>query len=325
MISNMLVSQLSESALLDAIFPILPRGAATTVPAGDDSAVLTMTGQTTVSTDMLVEGRHFTREWFSGYDVGARAAVQNIADAVAMGAQPRTLVVALGLPSDLDAEWVSDFARGLADVCEPLGVGVDGGDLVGASEIAVSVTVLGDMEGREPLLRRGAQVGDRVLHAGNLGKARAGYEILNAGIEVSPELAELVERFRRPEPPFEVALAAARRGALHAMMDVSDGLVMDARRMAKASGVWMDLGGSELLDQLGPLAIAAGRVRANRLEWLLTGGEDHGFLATCSHDAEVPTGFVVIGEVRAASLGGRVTVGGRELQGAGGWDHFGGE
>ncbi|WP_241969006.1 thiamine-phosphate kinase [Trueperella bialowiezensis] len=319
----MLISETTEDILLSRFLPLLPASSAI-VPTGDDSAVLHMRGHTAVSTDMLVEDRHFRRDWSSGSDVGFRAAMQNLADAVAMGARPRSLVISLGLPGDLEVEWVEDFARGLAEACSGLGVSVDGGDLVGADEIVIGVTVLGDMEGREPVLRGGAQPGDIVIHAGNLGHGRAGYEILNAGIEVDDALAPLVDDFRRPKPPLEQALAAAQSGVLTAMMDVSDGLIRDARRMAKASGVWMNFSGANLEPRLKDLAIAAGRLRANRREWLYTGGEDHGFLATIRPGTPVPAGFVEIGEVMGASQGGRVTLEGRDIAGLGGWEHFGG-
>lgn len=321
MMVSMLVSETTEDILLSRFLPLLPPSSAA-VPTGDDCSVLEMRGQTAVSTDMLVEGRHFRRDWSTGADVGFRAAMQNLSDAVAMGARPRSLVISLGLPGDLEVSWVEDFARGLAEACEPLGVGVDGGDLVGAGEVTAAVTVIGDMEGRAPTLRSGAQPGDMIIHAGNLGHGAAGHEILAAGIEVDDVLAPLVDDFRRPKPPLQVALAAAETGALHAMMDVSDGLIRDARRMAKASGVWMNFLGTNLQPRLKDLAIAAGRLRADRREWLYTGGEDHGFLATIPAGVQVPEGFTHVGEVMSAAHGGRVTLEGMEVAGQGGWDHF---
>lgn len=322
MMVSMLISDTTEDILLSKFLPLLPPSSAS-VPTGDDSAVLEMRGQTAVSTDMLIEGRHFRRDWSSGSDVGFRAAMQNLSDVVAMGAKPRSLVISLGLPGDLEAEWVADFARGLNEACAPLGVSVDGGDLVGADEIVVAVTVLGDMEGRTPVLRGGAQIGDRVIHAGHLGHGAAGYEILKAGLEITNALAPLVDDFRRPKPPLHDALAAAESGVLTAMMDVSDGLIRDARRLAKASGVWVNFHGTNLEPRLRDLAVAAGKLRADRREWLYTGGEDQGFLATIRPGTEVPTGFTDVGEVMGAYMGGRVTLEGKEIAGQGGWDHFG--
>ncbi|MFP7707158.1 thiamine-phosphate kinase [Trueperella sp. LYQ141] len=337
----MQISQLSEDDILAEITPILPVGSATRVPSGDDSAVMRLTGELAVSTDMLIEGQHFRRDWSTGVDVGVRSVMQNCADVVAMGARPISLVISLGLPPDLEVTWVRDFAQGLRQACTPIDVGIDGGDLVRAEHIAIGVTVLGDMDGFSPVCRRGAQIGDRVIHAGHLGHARAGYELLQAGFgkrpesdseEESPalldttteqEYIQLIELFRRPAPPLEEALVAARSGTLTAMMDVSDGLIRDAKRLARASGVWIDIHqGADY--RIGDLARAAGRLRASRREWALTGGEDHGFLATIPADAPTPRGFHEIGLVRGAAQG-RVTVLGREVSGLGGWDHFSSE
>lgn len=323
MIVSMRISETTEDLLLSRFLPLLPTGEAAIVPTGDDAAVLSLAGDAVVSTDMLIEGRHFRRDWSTGADVGFRAAMQNLADAVAMGANPRSLVVSLGLPSDLDVEWVSEFATGLAQACEPGGVGVDGGDLVSSNEIAISVTVIGDMEGRSPLRRATADIGDRIIHAGNLGHGAAGLALLEAGAVIDDAVAGLIDDFKRPKPPLREALAAARAGGIRAMMDVSDGLVRDARRMAKASGVWLDFNAKMLESKMGALGRAAGRLRADRREWLLTGGEDHGFLATIRPDAVIPAGFMEIGEVMGPSLGGRVTIEQREIAGLGGWDHFG--
>ena len=319
----MLISEMTEDMLLSRLLPLLPTSTGTVVPSGDDAAVLSLAGDAVISTDMLIEGRHFLRTWSDGADVGFRAAMQNLADAVAMGARPRSLVVSLGLPGDLDVEWVTDFGTGLAQACTPVGVGVDGGDLVSAQEITIGVSVIGDMEGRTPLRRAGAQINDRVIHAGYLGHGAAGLALLQAGVKIDGGVAGLVDDFKRPKPPLREALAAAEAGAITAMMDVSDGLVRDARRMAKASGVWLNFDAKKLETKLGPLGSAAGRLHADRREWLLTGGEDHGFLATIRPGAPIPAGFVEIGQVMGPSNGGRVTIQQREIAGLGGWDHFG--
>ncbi|MDO5025940.1 MAG: AIR synthase related protein [Trueperella sp.] len=372
---------MTEDVLISRILPLLPQARGVTVPSGDDSAVLKMRGETTVSIDMLIEGHHFTREWFTGYDVGYRAAMQNLADAVAMGARPVSLVVGMSLPADLEVSWVEDVCRGFAAANSELGVGVDGGDFVGGEKIAISVTVLGDMEGRLPVLRSGARPGDQVIHSGKMGYGAAGGELLQAGygndgalrsqalaagasgavnaetaVDISdpvtaalisaaqnasaadaaapaqwqhPEankpntqFAELIAHFLRPQPPLVTALQAASDMQLHAMMDVSDGLVRDGRRMAKAAQVWIDLDKRALDAKLGPLAAAAGRLGANRRDWLLTGGEDHGFLATIGADDPVPAGFTRIGTVRGVNQSGRLTIAGKETAGLGGWDHF---
>ncbi|WP_309232755.1 AIR synthase related protein, partial [Actinotalea sp. JY-7885] len=172
------VADLGEDALLAQIFPLLPRAAGTLLGPGDDAAVVAAPdARVVVSTDVLVEGRHFRREWSSGEDVGRRAAVQNLADVAAMGARPTALVVALVVPPDVPVSWVLGLARGLAAACGPE-VGVVGGDLSGGSEVVVAVTVHGDLEGRAPVLRSGARPGDVVAHAGVRGRSAAGLALL---------------------------------------------------------------------------------------------------------------------------------------------------
>ena len=181
----MRVGDLSEEELLAIITPFLPSAAQTPVGTGDDCAVVSFTdARTVVSTDVLVEGHHFRTEWSTGRDVGERAAAQNLADAAAMGARPGALVGGLVMPPTTPVTWVRDFAQGLAQGCEPCGAGVVGGDLSGGESLVVSVTVLGDLEGRAPVLRSGARPGDLVVHAGALGRSAAGLALLSAGSQI---------------------------------------------------------------------------------------------------------------------------------------------
>ncbi|WP_019136704.1 thiamine-phosphate kinase [Cellulomonas massiliensis] len=320
-----LVRDLSEEELLARIVPLLPRGTDTLVPPGDDAAVLAAPdARVVVTTDVLVEGRHFRREWGTGRQVGARAAVQNLADVAAMGARPTGLVVALAVPGDLPAAWVQDLARGLADVCGPLGVGVVGGDLSGADEVVVAVTAHGDLEGRAPVLRSGARPGDVVAHAGVRGRSAAGLALLQAG---RPELdPDLVDHHLAPVAPLAAGPAAARAGAT-AMLDVSDGLLRDADRLARASGVRVELDAAEdaFAEDLARLHAAAAALAGDAVAWVLTGGEDHGLLATFPPDARLPEPFRRVGTVAPAREAPHVLVAGRPHVGRPGWDHFRGE
>lgn len=319
-----LVSELSEEALLARIFPLLPAGADTLVPPGDDAAVLAAPdGRVVVTTDVLVEDRHFRRSWSSGDDVGRRAAVQNLADVAAMGARPTGIVVALVIPGDLPVSWVEGLARGLAAECEPLRVGVVGGDLSGGPLVVVAVTAHGDLEGRAPVLRSGAQPGDVVAHAGVIGWSAAGLALLEAGrTDLDPEL---VGSFLRPASPLAAGPAAARAGAT-AMLDVSDGLLRDAGRLARASGVRVDLETSALVDDLGRLAGPAEALGEPALRWALDGGEDHGLLATFPAGTVLPAPFRAVGRVHDVADGDvpGVRVDGVAAPARSGWDHFGG-
>ena len=312
------VGDLDEEALLAQVFPLLPAGDATLLGPGDDAAVLAAPdGRTVVSTDVLVEDRHFRRAWGTGADLGWRAAMQNLADVAAMGARPTGIVVGLVLPADVKVAWVLDLARGLAAACAPHGAGVVGGDLTSGDAVVVAVTVHGDLEGRAAVLRSGARPGDVLALAGTLGRAAAGHAVLEAGLAGH---AELVEAFVRPTCPLEAGPAAARGGA-SAMMDVSDGLLRDAGRLARASGVLVDVDPGLLGGFVAPLRAAAQATHSDPLTWVLTGGEDHGLLATFPDDGALPSGFVPIGRVEP---GEGVRVAGQAWSGRSGWDHFGG-
>jgi len=316
---ELLVRDLDEDALLARIFPRLPLGAATIVPPGDDAAVVAAPdGRFVVTTDVLVEDRHFRRRWSSGEDVGRRAAVQNLADIAAMGARPTSVVVSLVVPAELPVDWVEGLAQGLAAECAPSGVGVVGGDLSGGPLVVVAVTAHGDLEGRDPVRRGGARPGDVVAHAGVRGRSAAGWALLEAGrAAVDPDL---VQAYLRPTAPLASGVDAARAGAT-SMLDVSDGLLRDAARIARASGVVLDLvGPAAFASDLAALDEAAAALGHDPGEWVMTGGEDHGLLATFPPDATLPAGFVACGRVLegppAALVAGQVWAGGS------GWDHF---
>ena len=351
--SPLAVADLTEEELLAALTPLLPRARRELVGTGDDCAVLAAPdARYCVSTDLLVEGHHFSTGWSSPQEIGARAAAQNLADVAAMGARPVALVVGLVLPPATPLPWVQDLARGMARVCERAGAGVVGGDLSAGESLVIAATVHGDLEGRPPVLRSGARPGDLLVHVGTLGRSAAGLALLGAGIDDpgragSPEGApswdgleeetraaarQALSVFRAPAPPLAAGPALADAGAT-AMMDVSDGLLRDAGRMAAASRVRIDLddpvsaraGAAEDLAVLEPVARLLEEppgARALARRWVLTGGEDHGLLAAVPAGAGLPEGGRVIGRVHGPGAGPRVTLGGEAPDVGAGWDHF---
>ena len=336
-----LVRDLSEEELLARIFPLLPAADGTLLGPGDDAAVVAAPdARFVVTTDVLVEDRHFRRRWSTGYDVGFRAATANLADVAAMGARPTSLVVSLVVPGDLPVGWVTGLARGLAEVATPAGAGVVGGDLSGGDAVVVAVTAHGDLQGRAPVTRGGARPGDVLAYAGNRGLSAAGLALLDAGaadpaagapdaVGAVGELAPFVAGYLRPEAPLPAGPRAAAAGAT-AMLDVSDGLLRDAGRLARASGVGVDLETAALADDVARLLPAARALGAEdgaeenaALGWVLSGGEDHGLLAAFPPDVVLPDGFRRVGQVCEVVVPA-VTVDGGEPAVAAGWDHFAG-
>lgn len=282
---------------------------------GDDAAVVAAPDARVVaSTDVLVEGRHFRRDWSSGADVGHRAGAANLADIAAMGATPTALLVALCAPLDLEVSWVEELAGGLSAEAGLVGAGVVGGDMSASPTLTVAVTALGDLAGLPPVVRSGAQPGDVVAMAGRTGYAAAGYAVLSRGFR-TPKL--FVEAYRRPQVPYQAGPAAARAGAT-AMIDVSDGLLQDLGHVATASVVGIDIRREafEIPDQMRDAASALG---VDPYVWVLAGGDDHALAATFPPGAELPPSFRVIGSVHE---GTGVTVDRKLWQGGTGWDHF---
>jgi thiamine-monophosphate kinase len=293
------------------------------VGIGDDAAVLAAPdGRVVATTDFLLEGRHFRRDWAGPADIGHRAAVRSLADVAAMGAVPTALLVALAAPPGLSSSWALELAAGLAAEAERAGATVAGGDTARFDVVLLAVTGLGDLQGRPPVTRAGARPGDVVAVAGPLGYSAAGLALLEAGHR---EPADVIAAHLRSTPPYDAGPEAAGLGAT-ALMDVSDGLLADLAHIAGRSHVAIDVHPAALDSApLGsaPLVRAAEALGADRsqapLEWVLTGGEDHSLVATFPAGTPLPPRWRVIGEVRA---GHGVLVDGRPHAGPGGWEHF---
>ena len=327
------VGDLSEGELLDRILPRLAAGPSALLGPGDDAAVLAAPdGRVVVSTDTQTQNADFRLEWpngyaHTGYDVGWKSAAQNLSDINAMGAIATGIVVSLTLPRATPVGWVEDLANGLLDAVRSLGASrcaLAGGDLGRGDELSITATVLGSLEGRQPVLRSGARAGDRLAVAGSLGCAAAGLALLEHGPAyegLEPALRKLVALQCRPVPPLDAGPAAASSGA-SALMDLSDGLLRDGLRVAMASGVRLDLDADVLALHAHALRRAGETLGADPLEWVLGGGEDHGLLAAFPADAQLPHGFAAVGSVLPADGGEPgVSVGGKPAV-TRGWDHF---
>ncbi|HMH58720.1 MAG TPA: thiamine-phosphate kinase [Galbitalea sp.] len=309
------LGSIGEAATLARIFPRLPAASTALVGPGDDAAVLAAPdGRYVVTTDMMIHGPDFRLAWSSAHDLGWKAAASNLADVAAMGAVPTGLVVALAAPVDTAIGFLEQFADGLRDGCAAMapGCGVVGGDLSVSPTLTIAVTAFGDLEGRAPVLRSGARVGDVVAVSGGIGAAGEGIRRLfsDALLDGVPDAA-LAAALRGAYPDVAVQLAPtppiadgrlAALGGATSMIDLSDGLALDARRVAIASGVALDL----LLDAVGS-------------EHDLAGGEDHSLLATFAPDSVLPGGFRAIGRVVEGS---GILIDGVPYEARGGWDPY---
>jgi thiamine-monophosphate kinase len=307
------LSEAGEFPLIGQLRDLFPQGEQVLVGPGDDAAVLRIrNGHVVVSTDVLVEGRHFRREWAAAADIGHRAAAANLSDVNAMGGRAHSLTIGLAAPRDLPAAWALEFAQGFAEECALVGASVVGGDLTSADCLVIAVTVLGSCT-QSPVLRSGAEPGDVLALCGRQGWAAGGLAVLGRGFR-SPRV--LVEAYRRPEPPYDAGPAAAEAGAT-SMIDVSDGLLADAGHLAEESGVAIDVR-RDAFEIAEPLQAVAAATGADPVSFILGGGDDHALLATFA-PADVPDGWTVVG---AVTEGSGVTVDGAAYDGPTGWTHF---
>lgn len=298
------------------------------VGPGDDTALLSTHGPVLATTDTVVRDRDWRDEWSGPQDVGHKVVVQNLADLAAMGGVGAGLLVSLVAPGSLPLSWVQGLTDGIAEAAGREGVPVLGGDLSSSTgEVVVSVTALGGLAGKRPVLRSGARSGDVVAVAGSLGRSGAGLLLLERGEagwwppqDVAQEAAALVGYHCRPAPDLAQGPVAARAGA-HAMIDLSDGLVRDLRRVCQASGVCAELDRTALEAFVAPLAAVLGPEAG--WQCVLAGGEEHSLLA-CFAASDVPPGWQPVGRLaQTGPAGPGVCLEGDRLEG-GGWDHFGG-
>lgn len=339
------IADLGEDRLVALLLDRLASVGATTVtPAstktrivlgpGDDAAVVWCPDQLVLSTDTMVEGLDFRRDWSAAADVGVKIAAQNLADVAAMGAVPVGILVSMAVPRDLEVAWAQGFAEGLGREAARGGARVLGGDVAESEWVVVTVTALGSMVG-PPVRRDGARPGDVVALSGRTGPSAAGLALLGEDVPEHEAFAGLLRAHRAPCPDYSAGTRAAAGGA-HALIDTSDGLLRDASRVATASGVLLDLDPAVLAPTAELMAAAEAVTAVSQLDpsspgdandlawsWVFTGGEDHALLACFPAERVLPDGFVEVGQAHAVD-GGRagVTVAGRPITGDGGWVAF---
>lgn len=328
-----------EAALLARMLPHLRLGPEVELGPGDDAAVVRLPSpRLVITTDTLVERHDFFGHTTTPRWIGHKAAVQNLADIAAMGARPHALVVSLSAPEGTHASVFEELTIGLTAQAEAHGASIVGGDLGRAEHLTVTVTAVGSLpEQQSPITRSGARAGDVLaIGATRLGRSAAGLALVLAQRAIvrpgeggrptimldriqDPSAAQLLRWHDAPEPDLSLGWGGGR--AAHAMMDLSDGLVRDGGRLARASGLTADLDPTALEADVAPLTALAAELDADPWDWVLHGGEEHAMLAAFAPDA-VPQGFRPVGRFRPCGPEGpTVLLGGRAISGAG-FDHF---
>ena len=284
------------------------------VGIGDDAAVIKSSNNKLVATvDMAVEGIHFHRKWSSPFQIGAKLTTANLADIFAMGAVPKYLLVAAGINELNNSETVSELARGIRSVADKFEVSVIGGDLSKSEKMTLSITALGELSA-QPILRSGGRVGDIIYLSSLTGLSAAGLAILNRDLDRPRYVVEahLNPKLVAPDKLIKVATS---------MCDVSDGLATDAAHLANASAVNFNLS-KDLIskaDDFKDLAELAKELNEDVFDWILTGGEDHFFLATVDKKNESNELGIKIGIVEKGD--GKLLLDGIEIKESG-YQHF---
>ncbi len=334
----MLITELGEFGLIQRIKQVIgEKGPGEVIEIGDDTAVLNVPADKLLlaTCDAQIEGRHFLKEKITPYQLGKRVAAINLSDIAAMGGIPRYALVSLALPIHTTVEFVEELYKGMKESFGRFGAHIVGGNLARSSkEIFIDVTLLGMVVPEQVLLRSGAKPGDVVLVTGTLGKAAAGLQILLGNVEPGNINVEpLIEAYLTPEPQIRAGQALAGLQCVTAMIDVSDGLAGDIRRICELSQVgveiWMDkVPISDLVERL------AEENHKDPLDWALYGGEDYQLLFTAPEEKveriistlrkEVSLEVTSIGRIQVPGKGNKLV--GRDgtvlpLE-AKSWDHF---
>jgi thiamine-monophosphate kinase len=293
---------------------------------GDDAAVIGGTfpngDYLLTTTDMLVDGSHFRRDWATPEQIGIKSVACNVSDIAAMGGAPTFMFVSLALASDTEVEWVEGLYRGMAGACRRYGVVLAGGDTTHGQVITVNITLLGRVDPEHLCLRSQARPGDLLCVTGPLGGSAAGLAMLAAGLDPLPYLRD---KHLVPECRLDIStLVAAEAGA---MIDISDGLAAETLHICNQSGTGAEIIADDI--PIHPAVRDAARETAtNPFDLALSGGEDFELLFSVSEVGkqrleEKEISVVAVGKVTEAAAGRHLLLpDGKRSPLSGGYNHF---
>ena len=281
--AKMKISKIGEFGLIEKViapeFKELVNAHLTGI--GDDSSVIPVTQDKSqlFTTDMLVEKTHFLKDKIAPYQLGFKSLSVNLSDIAAMGGRPVASYLSMALPKDTEVEWMEEFMRGYRDLSEDEDVPLLGGDTTSGESIVINVGVSGDIDPSQIKRRSGGEAGDIVCLTGNIGDSAGGLQVILDGLPEDQVAKKLLDQHLTPYPHVSEGIWLAGHEAVHAMIDVSDGIGSDLKHILKASG----LQGSIELEKLPiseELKQKAGTYEWNPWEMAISGGEDYVLLLT---------------------------------------------
>ena len=265
--------EISENTLIKRLKVFEKRNKAVVRGIGDDGAVVDLAaGRYVFVQDTMTEHVHFELSFLSPYHLGKKALTVNISDILAMGAKPLFFLVTIGVPDRLVARDIEMLYRGMAAAAKAFGVTLLGGDTSASDVLYVDISVTGRLVGDRYLGRNHARTGDLIAVTGRLGEAAYGLRLLMAG-DRHKGSAAFIRRFIDPQLPYTIWQELIKRDITHAMMDISDGLIIDLERMMKESSA-----GARL--NLEKIPVPSLLKKMGLEELALAGGEDYQLLFT---------------------------------------------
>ena len=259
---------------------------------GDDSAVIELSHPTNqhllITTDMLVEDKHFSFKFINPYLLGRKSIIVNISDIAAMGGTPKFLLLSIGLNPNFLFDDLKELLRGMRDICNEYKIQLIGGDTVGSKKLVLSISLIGNRNNNLVLpLRSNAKVGDNIYVTGSLGDSGLGLKILNENIILFGEDRNyLVQRHLSPSPRLKESLLLSENIKRFALIDISDGLFSELNHIAQESDVKIKI----YLDKIplsNQLKNTCGKLKFDSLEFALFGGEDYELLFTCDENESI--------------------------------------
>ena len=287
----MKIKDIGEFGLIDRITK-KPKDKDILVGIGDDAAVVkTDKGLQVLTTDCLVEGDHFRREWVTPEQIGMKAIEINVSDIAAMGATPKYVLVELALPGNLDVKFVEELYKGMWKVCDKYDIEIIGGNMTHCDNIVISITLTGEVDKKNLCLRSGAKPGDFIFVSGHLGNGRAGLRLFQENLK---GFEKVRKAYLEPKAQLETALKIAAYS--NSMIDVSDGLAPEVKHICDESkcGAIIYKDKIPVKDEVREVV---NELREDEYDYALFGGEDFELVFTVSKDNLDKVNGFLVGEI----------------------------